>query len=110
MPDVYVDRGIIKWNPFDALAGYGSMLEEMRRRRNAKERPELSEDARAELDLAFQEAVTFQKEIELRYYRKGYVLVTYGRVMSVDRVRRRITLSTRETVDADDVLGIDILS
>ena len=110
MPDVYVDRGIIKWNPFDALSGYGSMLEEMRRRRNAKEKPELSDDARAQLDLAFQEAITNQKEIELRYYRKGYVLVTYGHITAVDHVKRRLTLSTRETVDADDVLGIDIMS
>jgi len=36
MHNSYVDRGIIKWNAFDALVGYRSMLEEMKYRLGKK--------------------------------------------------------------------------
>lgn len=104
--NAYVDRGIIKWNAFDALAGYTSMLEEMRYRLGRKERPQLSEDAYEEMDRQLQAALSADAEVEVKYHRDGYVRFTYGRVRKVDYTAREIVLSTWERLKAEDILEI----
>lgn len=107
MPSAYVDRGIIKWNAFDALVGYSSMLEEMRYRLGKKPRPLLSEDDFLELDRKLQEALAAECDIELKYYHDGYIRFTFGTVRKVDYNRREITLSTWEKFQAEDIIEID---
>ena len=50
MPEIYHDRGLMKWQPFDALVGYGSMIQALKRQKTKATKPELSEDAYAALD------------------------------------------------------------
>lgn len=107
VPSVYVDRGIIKWNAFDALVGYSSMLEEMRYRLGKKPRPVLSEDDFTEMDRKLQEAVATERDIELKYYHDGYIRFTFGTVKKVDFTRREITLSTWEKFQAEDIIEIN---
>jgi hypothetical protein len=110
MPSSYIDRGIIKWAAFDALNGYHSMLKEMQHRLGKKAKPILSDDDYETLNQNIQEAIINQKEVELKYYDKGYIKTTYGIVKKLDFVSRIITLSTYEKILADDIVGIDILA
>lgn len=104
----YVDRGIIKWNAFDALAGYTSMLEEMRYRLGKRERPRLSDDACDELNRQLQEALMTKAEIEVKYHHDGYVRFTYGTIKRVDYTAKEIVLSTWERFKAEDILEITL--
>ncbi|MCF7932899.1 MAG: YolD-like family protein [Acholeplasmataceae bacterium] len=108
MPETYVDRGIIKWNPFDALAGYGTMLEEMRRRRGKRDQPILSEDALAQMNIVLSDAFQQQRTVHVSYFKNGYVLNTYGTIIKIDWIRKTITLSTAERIIADDITAIDL--
>jgi len=109
MRNAYVDRGIIKWNAFDALVGYHSMLEEMKYRLGRKEKPVLSDDAYDELNqklvLSLQEA----KEVEIRYFHDGYIRFTFGTIKHVDYDSRQIVLSTRERLAAEDIVDINFV-
>lgn len=106
MPSAYVDRGIIKWNAFDALVGYSSMLEEMRYRLGKKPRPILSEDDFEAMNRNLQEALQTKRDIELKYYHDGYIRFTFGTVKKVDFTRKEITLSTWEKFQAEDIIEI----
>ncbi|MFP4177954.1 MAG: YolD-like family protein [Acholeplasmataceae bacterium] len=109
MPEAYRDRGIIKWAPFDSLVGYHSLLQEMKQRLKKRPKPILSEDELEALNRKLRTAYEKKREIECRYYRKGYFVTTCATITRLDFVYRRITLSTRETIPADDVLSITLL-
>jgi hypothetical protein len=106
MHSIYVDRGIIKWNPYDALVGYSSMLSEMRYRLGKKDKPLLSDDALETMNRTLQEAVQTKKDIELRYYHDGYIRFTFGTIQRVDYTSKEITLSTWEKFKAEDIIEI----
>ncbi len=109
MLKTYVDRGIIKWNAFDALVGYSSMLEEMRYRLGKKERPVLSDDDYEQLNRDLINAMQDRLEIEIRYFHDGYARFTYGTIKRVDYTNREIVLSTMERLKAEDIIGMTIL-
>jgi hypothetical protein len=108
MPEVYRDRGIIKWAPFDSLVGYHSMLQEMKHRLKRRAKPILSEDDLDTLNRNVQNAYENHLEIECRYYKKGYFITTCATIIRLDFVDRRITLSTKETISAEDILSITL--
>jgi len=109
MPNAYIDRGIIKWAAFDALNGYHSMLKEMQHRLGKKEKPLLSEDDYDTINRNIQEAITEQKEIELKYYSDGYIKTTYGLVKKLDFVSKSVILMTKEQIFAEDIVAIEVL-
>lgn len=109
MPSQYIDRGFIKWAPFNALNGYYSILDEMKNRLRKLDKPILSDDEYDDLNRNIQEALIKQSEIEINYYENGYVKTVYGHLKKMDFVNRLIVLSTDEKIPAIDVLGITIL-
>ncbi len=108
MPNHYVDRGIIKWAPFDALVGYHSMLQEMKHRLGRKDRPILSEDQNEEMDRVVQIALKTHAEIEIEYYRDGYTNTTFGTIKRIDSIHRIIILSTLEKVMIDHIIHLQV--
>ncbi len=104
----YVDRGIIKWSPFDALTGYKSLLKQIRHRLGKGQKPELSEDALEELDRTLSLAKEKSLETEVRYFKDGYVRFTFGKIEKLDYVHKEIVLSTKERFRAQDVLSLEI--
>jgi len=106
----YVDRGIIKWAPFDALVGYHSMLNELKHRLGKKERPILSDDQLTTLDQTLLLAYHHQLEIEVSYYQAGYIKQTFGYIKKIDHITKIIVLKTLERIAAQDVIEIHISS
>lgn len=109
MPSTYIDRGIIKWNAFDALVGYSSMLEEMRYRLGKKEKPVLSDDVYEQLNRDLISAWQNHQELEIRYFHNGYTKLTFGTIRRLDFTNHEIILSTAEKFKAEDIMGITIL-
>lgn len=106
MHNHYVDRGIIKWAPFDALVGYHSMLQELKHRLGRQERPILSDDQTEIMDRFLHIALETHAEIEIEYYRDGYIKITFGKIKRIDSIHRIIVLSTLEKVKADDIIHL----
>lgn len=104
----YVDRGIIKWSPFDGLAGFVDMMEELRYKLGKKPRPELSDDLLAEMDFALQEALKFSKAIAVSYYRDGYLEADFGCVNKLDLNERFIWIDGRK-FNLDDIVNITVI-
>lgn len=109
MLNTYVDRGIIKWNAFDALVGYSSMIEEMRYRLGKKEKPVLSDDVYEQLNRDLTLAWQNHQEVEIRYYHDGYARFTFGTIRKLDFTNREVILSTYERLKAEDIIGLNVL-
>jgi hypothetical protein len=103
----YVDRGIIKWAPFDALVGYHSMLNDLKYRLGKKDRPSLSDDQYEELNHKLQLAYHQDFEIEIEFYRDGYLKTTFGKIRKIDWIQKIIVLSSFEKINAEDIIQID---
>ena len=110
MPEHYVDRGIVKWQPFDALVGYHQILKELKYQRGQIEKPTLSDDALETLNRHLHEALESGLEVEICYYQNGYIKETYGVIKKLDYVTKRIKLSTGECIRAENVLNIALLN
>jgi hypothetical protein len=102
----YVDRGIIKWAPFDALVGYQSLLSELRYKLGKKAKPILSDDQCEELNRKLNFAYHHQIEIIVEYYHDGYSKTSYGKVKKLDFIHKQIILSTYEKISSTSILNL----
>ena len=110
MHSTYVDRGIIKWAPFDALVGHHSMIEELKHRLGKKEKPILSDDQYEIMNRMLIEAVEKKHEVALTYYAQGYLRTTFGYIKKIDWISKTLMLSTYEKIHANDLLDLDFLN
>lgn len=110
MPSYYMDRGIIKWAPFSALNGYNSMLDEMKYRIRKNKKPVLSDDEYERLNQNIQAAMMNELEIEVYYFDKGYIKMSYGKIKKLDFVYKLLILNTEEKIPAIDVVSLEITS
>lgn len=90
MNNTYVDRGIIKWAPFDGLAGFNDLYKELKYRLGKKEKPVLSEDQLYEMDINLQKAYHENSSIYLSYFQDGYIKQIYGKVTKIDHIYKFI--------------------
>ncbi|TVP85684.1 MAG: hypothetical protein EA375_03720 [Acholeplasmataceae bacterium] len=106
MSETYVDRGMVKWQPFDSLVGYRSMLGELKQTLGQKQKASLCDDAFDMLEYNLQQALAEGLEIEVHYHQSGYTRVTSGTIRRIDPLFKTMVLSTGERIKADDVLAL----
>lgn len=109
MLNSYQDRGIIKWSAFDALSGFNPMLKEMKQKLHKKSKPILSEDDFYNLNLTLKEVIIENKEIQIVFFENGYSKITFGRVKKLDYNEKSIILTTKEKINAYNILSIEII-
>lgn len=90
MNNTYVDRGIIKWAPFDGLAGFNNLYKELKYRLNKTEKPILSEDQLYEMDINLKKALNEKCSIYLSYFQGGYIKQIYGQVTDLDAILKLV--------------------
>src|SRR5690554_6561907 len=102
----YIDRGIIKWQPFDGLSGFTEMLESIRYHQGKQSKPLLLDDQLAEMDRHLKEAITFKKMIHITYYQDGNLYPYEGFIQQFDPYKHIITLSTHEKFLLDQIVDL----
>lgn len=106
---MYKDRGIIKWAPFDALAGLNEMVNNLINKKGKKDKPILSEDKLSELDLILKEAIGNNNKIMIDYYLDGYIKTTYGLIKRIDEIEKLIQLDTNEKLSVNDIVDMEVI-
>jgi hypothetical protein len=107
MPNTYVDRGIIKWAPFDALVGYGAMIRELKIRLGKQDKPLLSDDQFEELNRKLHLACQQNLEVSISYFYEGYIRNTVGSIKKMDWIGQWIILMPFEKIKASDIIDIN---
>lgn len=90
---IYVDRGIIKWAPFDGLAGFNHLYKTLKYRLGKQEKPILSEDQLYEMDLHLKQAVHEKCPVYITYFQDGYIKQLYGQVTKLDMINKIIYIN-----------------
>lgn len=85
-----------KWQPFDALDGYGASLRKVEYEKGKIEKPILFPDELESLNYKLASAFSENKEIEIEYYNKGYLEKIVGVVSKIDLVNKEIIIKTNE--------------
>ncbi|VEU80525.1 YolD-like family protein [Haploplasma axanthum] len=80
----YKDRGIIKWSPFDSLAGFNDLYTELKYKLGKMDKPILSEDQLNEMDINLNKAISNNCEISVTYYQDGYRKNIFGYISKID--------------------------
>ncbi len=88
----YMDRGIIKWSPFDGLAGFNDLYKELKYRLGKQAMPLLSDDQLYEMDITIQQAIGERRPVYVAYYEDGYFKQAYGEITHVDDINRAIVV------------------
>lgn len=104
----YVDRGIIKWAPFDGLAGFNDLYNDLKHRLNKKDKPLLSDEQLYYMDITLKEAIVSNNEVTLTYYKNGYSTTLFGYITKLDDFKRVIYLDG-VPFKIDQIISIELL-
>lgn len=108
--DNYVDRGIIKWLPFDGLVGFHDLIKDLKYRLGKKDKPQLSEDQLTEMDYTLKTAIRDQIEVHITYYEDGYLKESIGLIKKVDEINRELILLSASKYKLDDILNLELIT
>jgi hypothetical protein len=82
-------RGMKKWLPFKSLKGQYEMIDQMMEEREKVPMPELSIDQKEDINYRLQ-TLSKGEHIAVRYYQDGWIKVTEGIFLGVDKIEKRI--------------------
>ena len=102
----YVCRGIIKWSPYDALAGYQKLFNDLKYKLGKKEKPMLSDDDYEQLNRQLNHASKYQYKATISYYRDGYIYTLTGFITKLDYTYKKIIIDFKHTIDAYQIIDI----
>lgn len=108
MPE-YIDRGIMKWQPFDALSGFTEMIKEMIALKNRQTRPILFEDKLQELNETITLAIRQNNSVRITYFEGGYLYYQTGHIIKVDLIKQTILLRPKMLIPIVDVIEAEII-
>ncbi len=100
------DRGMMKWNAFNALLAHGSSVKKMMIERTRIEKPILSSDQIEDINLKLQVAIEDNRELEVAFYDKGYVLLAEGKIMRID-VNNKLLVLPDIQIRFDNIIQIE---
>lgn len=103
----YIDRGLMKWAPFDALAGHSELIAKLKMDKLKKEKPTVDEDRLADMNIILLKAYKNKEEIKLTYFKDGAFLETYGYIDELDFLEKSIKINTGETFSVTNVINIE---
>ncbi|NLL68793.1 MAG: YolD-like family protein [Acholeplasmataceae bacterium] len=104
----YVDRGIIKWAPFDGLAGFNDLYNDLKYQLGKKDKPLLSEEQLYYMDITLKEAVINNSEVMITYYKNGYLSTLFGYITKLDDLKRLIYLDAIP-FKIDQIVSIELI-
>ena len=105
MPNLYQDRKMLKWLPFQSLPEQGDALLELYNTPKNLRKPVLSEDQLAELQYQFEEAFYQKKEVTFIIFQARALKEKKGIIIGYEASTKILYLTTG-TLYISDILKI----
>ncbi len=90
-----IDRGIIKWQPFNSLITQDKMIDEINKDKNKKEFPILSEDQIELISEEIKDAYYLKLNITLDYFYNGDIFQIKGQISNIFIGEKKICLKNK---------------
>lgn len=88
------DRGMVKWQPFNSVTSGVGMVDDVIDKRSKKTMPVLSEDQIMTIQNKMLEAYNNQDDIKVIFYLNGRFFSRCGKIIKIDKNKRKIALNT----------------
>ena len=85
-------RGMIKWQPFSAVAPTTTMVNDVLSKKNVVKMPVLTDDKLLELEEKLLASFENQISIQIKLFRNGRLYLKDGIVFNIDKLSKKITL------------------
>lgn len=80
-----MDRGMVKWQPFNAVASGSSMINDVLKKKNKVKMPTLSEDQQNELQNKVFDSYETKEEIRIKYFKDGKIYIAEGKIEQINQ-------------------------
>lgn len=87
------DRGMIKWQPFNAVASGSYMINDVLKNKYKIDMPTLSEDQQIELQEKILSAYQTQEKVLIKYFKRGKIYEEEGLIEYIDKNNRNIVIN-----------------
>jgi hypothetical protein len=101
-----MERGIIKWRPFDSVTNTKALLSAETERINIKKMPLLSDEQIEELEKQVLFAFYTHKIISIKYYKNNNIYDKNGTIKKIDGINHTITLVDNTTLFFNQIINI----
>lgn len=99
-------RGMIKWQPFNAVAPGSYMVNDVLKEKNKVNMPVLSDDQKQILQDKIIEAFNNQEIITIKYFRAGRYYLIKGKISNIDVPNLKLTINTENMVFFSQIIEI----
>lgn len=90
-----IDRGIIKWQPFNSCFSSSKILKELNYEKNKIEFPILSEDQLSLLEDKIKNAYFLKQNIKIKYYYNEQILEIIGKINNINLIKKNILINNK---------------
>lgn len=101
-----IDRNVIKWQPFNAVAAGSYMVDEVLKEKNKIKMPELSDEQINELENYIKESYFNEEEITITYFKNGRLYRRNGFIKEINSHIGKITLNDNFNIFFKQILNI----
>ena len=88
-----MDRGIIKWKPFDSCYSSQKIINEVINEKRKIKMPTLSEDQINDIENQVLEAFNLKSNIYIEYFYDGNIKSEYGKIYNINKNEKKIYLN-----------------
>ena len=88
-----IDRGIIKWRPFDSCYSSQSIIKDIRNEKNKLTRPFLSDDQLETIEEEIINIFNLQITARIEYFYDGFIKTEVGKIEKINKEQKKICLN-----------------
>jgi len=101
-----LDRGIIKWQPFNSVAPSKEIINKLDREKQKIDKPILSEEQLDIIQNNLFEAYNNELETIIKYYKNGIIFNEQSKIKVLDLSRNRIILNNNKIIYFNQIIKI----
>ena len=101
-----MDRGMVKWQPFNAVIDGTVMINDVLSKKNKVKMPVLCDEQRYEIQEKIFYYYRTQELVKIKYYKNGNIYVQEGQISFIDRNEHNIIINNKIKVFFVQIIAI----
>lgn len=103
------DRGAIKWTPFNSIVNQRQMIDNLIKEKNKITKPKLSQEQIEKNEQLLIEAFYEQIQVNIDYFKEGFILSTCSEISSIDYTFKKIYLKNNKSLLFSQIIKVSTL-
>lgn len=87
-----MDRGMIKWEPFNSVIPSSKVIKDVINEKNKIKKPILSEEQLKNIEQKLIDSYNSKENIIISYFQNGYILNEEGIIKKIDYINKKVYL------------------